>query len=96
MEKYKNIALVVVVLVIGFNIFDYFVAKDNSRNENIAKCSEKFRITNPDVSEIVADEYCKCVLKTIGEKYKNSKIPAEKIIENEKLLMNDCFVNAKK
>lgn len=96
MKKYKTIALAIVVLVIVFNVFDYFRVKSNLRNEEIAKCSEKFRLTNPDISLKVADKYCSCALESLGEKYKNSNIGAEKILENEQLIMKDCFINAKK
>jgi len=95
MRKYKNIGLVIVILLIGFNVYDYFKIKSNLRGDDIEKCSEKFRLTNPYINKKVADEYCSCVFESIGDKYKNSNIGAEKILDNEKLIMQDCFDKVK-
>ena len=51
MQKYKNIGLTIVILVIGFNAYDYFKVKSNLRGDDIEKCSEKFRSTNPDINK---------------------------------------------
>ena len=92
----KNIGLLIVVLVIGYNIYDYFKVKSELLSADIEKCSDKFRLTNPDIDKNVADKYCKCVIESLGEKYKNSNVGAEKILENEKSIMQDCFDKAKK
>ena len=91
MRKYKNIGLLIVILVIGFNVYDYFKVKSNLQETDIEKCSKKFRLTNPDINKKVADEYCECVFESLGDKYKDSNIGAEKILDNEKLIMQDCF-----
>ena len=91
MRKYKNIGLVIVILVIGFNVYDYFKVKSNLQQTDVEKCSKKFRLTNPDINKKVADEYCACVFESLGDKYKDSNIGAEKILNNEKLIMQDCF-----
>lgn len=87
MRKYKNIGLVVVIFVIGFNIYDYFKVTSNSLNIGIEKCSKKFRTTNPEISKKIADKYCECAIKNIG---------AKKILENEKLTLQNCFEKAKR
>ena len=91
MQKYKNIGLIIVILVIGFNVYDHFKVRNNSQESDIDKCSKKFRMTNPDITEKIANEYCACVFENLGDKYKNSNLGAEKILENEKLIMQDCF-----
>lgn len=91
MRKYKNIGLIIVILIIGFNVYDYFKVKNNSQKSDIEKCSEKFRLTNPDITEKIAIEYCACVFEKLGDKYKKSNLEAEKILENEKLIMQNCF-----
>ena len=91
MRKYKNIGLIIVILVIGFNVYDHFKVRNNSQESDIDKCSKKFRMTNPNITEKIANEYCACVFENLGDKYKNSNLGAEKILENEKLIMQDCF-----
>jgi len=96
MRKYKNIGLVIVILVIGFNVYDYFKVTSNLQEGNVKKCSEKFRLTNPDINKKVADEYCACVIKSLGDKYRDATVGAEKILKNEKLRMQYCFDKANK
>jgi hypothetical protein len=91
MSKYKNLGLLIVILVIGYNAYDYFKTKNNVNNDGIEKCSENFRITNPDINKEVADKYCECILEKLGKKYRNSNIGAEKILEMENSVMQDCF-----
>ena len=95
MKKYKNLGLVIVIIVIGYNVYDYFKVKKSIRKDGIEECSKKFRITNPEIDRKIADKYCECAFDNLGEKYKNSNVKAEKILENEKSIMQDCFDKAK-
>ncbi|WP_298485129.1 hypothetical protein [uncultured Maribacter sp.] len=92
----KNIGLVIVILVIGYNIYDYFKVKNDSLSTDIENCTNKFMATNPNIDKNIAEKYCKCAIENIGEKYKNSTISTEKILENEQSRMQDCFDYAKK
>ncbi|MGD1947306.1 MAG: hypothetical protein ACFB0A_13830 [Croceivirga sp.] len=95
MRKYKNLGLVIVIIIIGYNVYDYFKVKKGIRKDGIEECSRKFKITNPEIDKKVADKYCECSLGRLGEKYRNSNVGAEKILKNEKLIMQDCFDKAK-
>ncbi|PRX56648.1 hypothetical protein [Flagellimonas meridianipacifica] len=96
MQKFKSIGFLILVIVIGYNVYDYFKVKRELENKNLQECSRKFRITNPEIDKTVADQYCKCTIERLGEKYKNSKIEAEKILEDERAVMQDCFEEANK
>jgi len=94
MKKYKNLGLLIVILVIGFNTYDFFKVKNDGQKQDIEKCSENFRKTNPEIDKRIADKYCECILEKLGKKYRNSNIGAEKILEKESSIMQDCFDNA--
>lgn len=94
MQKYKNIGLVIVILVIGYNVYDYFKVKNIMRNDEIEQCSEKFRITNPEIDKKIADKYCECTIEKLGNKYNGSNDGSEKILENEQSIMQDYFDKA--
>lgn len=95
MWKYKNLGLVIVITVIGYNVYDYFKVKKSIRKDGIEECSKKFRVTNPEIDKKIADKYCECAFDNLGENYKNSNVGAEKILENEKSIMQDCLDKAK-
>lgn len=84
------------ILVIGHNIYDYFKIKGDLLTANIEKCSNKYTSAYSDLDKAVADKFCACILENLGEKYENSNIGAEKILEKEKLRMQDCFDKANK
>lgn len=94
MRNFKSIGIVIVILVIGFNVYDYFKVKNNVRKGQIEECSRKFRVTNPKINKKTADKYCECALNKLGGKYKNSNAKANVILENERSLMQDCFDEA--
>ncbi len=96
MSSKKNIGLVIVVLVIGYNIYDYFKVKHTLLSAEIEKCSNKYTAAYSDLDKKVADKFCACLLENLGEKYKNSNTGAENIIEKEKLVLQDCFEKAKR
>jgi hypothetical protein len=95
MQKYKSLGLAIVIIVIGYNVYDYFKVKKNVRENVIVECSKKFRTTNPEIEKKIADKYCECVFDNLGEKYKNSNVGAKTILENEQSIMKDCFDKAK-
>lgn len=96
MQKYKSLGLAIVIIVIGYNVYDYFKVKKNIRKDGIEECSKKFRATNPEIDKKIADKYCECALDNLGDKYKNSNVRAETILENEQSIIQDCFENAKR
>ena len=94
MPKYKKLGLAIVIVVIGYNVYDYFKVKKNNRLGVIEECSKKFRTTNPKIDKKIADKYCECVFNNLGEKYKNSNVKAKTILEKEQSIMQDCFDEA--
>jgi len=94
MRKYKNVGLVIVITIIGYNAHDYFKVKKSIRKDGIEECSKKFRMINPEIDKKIADKYCECAFDNLEGKYKNSNVGAEKILENEKSIMQDCFDKA--
>lgn len=94
MRNYKkNIGLAVVLVVIGYNVYDYFKVKNNIRTDEIARCSAEFRLTNPEIVKSVADEYCSCTYDNLG-KYSFSTGKMKSILDNEKAIIQDCYENA--
>ncbi|WP_108423991.1 hypothetical protein [Flagellimonas amoyensis] len=95
MQKYKHLGLAIVIIVIGYNVYDYFRVKRNVQENVIVECSKKFRNTNPEIDKKIADEYCECVFENLGGKYKNSNVGAKTILEYEQSITQDCFDKAK-
>ncbi|KAB5487529.1 MULTISPECIES: hypothetical protein [Flagellimonas] len=95
MQKYKNLGLAIVIIVIGYNVYDYFKVKKDVQKDVIEECSKKFRTSNPEIAKKVADKYCECVFDNLGEKYKNSNVGAKTILEKEQSIMQDCFDKVK-
>jgi hypothetical protein len=94
-KSYRTIAVIITILVVAFNIYDFFKASESAQKNGIKICSEKFRKTNPNVSQEVAERYCSCVLEKLDSKYSdNSNVAAKEIIEKERKTMQECFDNA--
>ncbi|WP_438425433.1 hypothetical protein [Aquimarina macrocephali] len=94
MQKFKSLGILIVIIVIGYNVYNYFKVKSEIGNNEIEECSRKFRLTNPKIDKKVAEKYCECIIERLGEKYKNSDIGAEKILVNERSVLQDCFDKA--
>ena len=92
-KQSKTVAFVIIIAIISFNIYDFIKAKKNNKESDIKSCMTKF-IQKNSVSESVARKYCDCALESVGTKYKNSKLSANQIRENEKELLQSCYNQA--
>lgn len=92
-KQTKTVALLIIIVVISYNIYDFIKAKNDRNESDVRKCMTQF-IQNTSVSEPIARSYCDCALEKLRSKYEHSELPGDQIRENEKELLQGCYDQA--
>jgi hypothetical protein len=59
----KKVSIIIVVLVLAYNAFDFLKTLHNSEVAKLEKCKEAF-IKNTNASDLIAEKYCECAMET--------------------------------